>query len=212
MFAITADQVDSRHSDDLVEGELSELTRIGAGRLLLPPDRSAGDELQVATEDPATALELVLHLTRGERWSVGLAVGEVRHPLPQATRALAGSAFVLARTAVETAKKRPLRFALQIEPGRHPDAATLQPLIELLLQLRSRRTPEGWELAGLLQESPGTPRASQKQAAETLGITPQAVSLRAQSAQLRLERESISALIVLLADTDGRGDAAGSTV
>lgn len=196
MFAVTADQVDSRHQEDLVEDELVELARIGGTRLLLPPDRSAGDELQVATQDAGAALELVLHLTRGERWSVGLAIGGVRHPLPTATRALAGSAFVLARGAVEMAKKRATRFALVIEEGRHPDAATLEPLIELLLQLRARRTPEGWELADLLAEG-----LTQKQAAERLGITPQAVSLRARSAQLRTDRAARAALTTLLAES-----------
>jgi hypothetical protein len=196
MFAITADQVDSRHRADLVDGELAELSRIGGDRLLLPPDRSAGDELQVATSDARTVLDLVLHLARSEQWSIGLAVGEVRHPLPEATRALAGSAFVLARTAVEAAKKRTLRFAIEIEAGRYPDAATLQPLIDLLLGLRARRTPEGWELADALAEG-----LSQKQAAERLGITPQAVSLRAQSAQLRTDAAARSALATLLAGT-----------
>lgn len=197
MFALTADQVDSRHNDDLVEGELTALARIGGANLLLPPDRSAGDELQLATADAGTALAAVLHLTRSGHWSVGLAIGEVRHPLPEATRALAGSAFELARGAVETAKKRPLRFALAIDEGRHPDAATLQPLIELLLQLRARRTAEGWELAELLHEG-----LTQKQAAERLGVTPQAVSLRAQSAQLRTEAAAQTALVTLLADSE----------
>ena len=196
MFALTADQVDSRHTQDLVEGELAALARIGGAQLLLPPDRSAGDELQLATADAGTALAAVLHLTRDGRWSVGLAIGEVRHPLPQSTRALAGSAFELARRAVEDAKKRPLRFALEIEAGRHPDAATLQPLIELLLQLRARRTPEGWELADLVHDG-----LTQKQAAERLGITPQAVSLRAQSAHLRTEVAAQAALARLLDDS-----------
>ncbi|MDP9026930.1 MAG: SatD family protein, partial [Actinomycetota bacterium] len=150
----------------------------------------------VATSDARTALELVLHLTRRGQWSVGLAIGEVRYPLPESTRALAGSAFELARHAVEIAKKRPLRFALAVEEGRHPDAATLQPLLELVLQLRSRRTPEGWELAELLSAG-----FTQKQAAERLGITPQAVSLRGQSAQLRLELAAQDAVATLLNDS-----------
>lgn len=207
MFAITADQVDSRHGEDLVDSALSELARIGGTKLLLPPDRSAGDELQVATSDASTALQLVLHLTRPGAtgtalWSVGLAVGEVRHPLPEVTRALAGSAFELARDAVEEAKKRPTRFSIAIEAGRHPDAATLQPLIDLLLQLRARRTPEGWELYDLLEQ-----RLTQSDAASRLGITPQAVSLRAQAAQLRTEFAAHEALITLLADAGDRIEA-----
>jgi hypothetical protein len=204
VFAITADQVDSRHRDDLVDGALGELARIGGDKLLLPPDRSAGDELQLASPDPATALQLLLHLTRpgpagAAQWSVGLAIGEVRHPLPEVTRALAGSAFELAREAVEAAKKRPTRFAIAVEAGRHPDAATLQPLIDLLLQLRARRTPEGWELFELLDQG-----LTQSEAASRLGITPQAVSLRAQAAQLRTEFAAHRALTTLLRDADER--------
>lgn len=197
MFAVTADQVDSRHHDDLVAAELDELARIGGSRLLLPPDRSAGDELQVATPDAHTALEIVLRLTRSGQWSVGLAIGEVRYPLPEATRALAGSAFELARNAVDAAKKRTSRFALEIGEGRHPDASTLQPLLELLLQLRARRTAEGWELSDLIGEG-----LSQKAAAERLGISPQAVSLRSQAAQLRLEAAARVSLTRLLADSE----------
>jgi hypothetical protein len=196
MFAITADQVDSQHHEDLVEDELIALGRIGDDRLLLPPDRSAGDELQVATDDAPTAVALILRLARGGRWSVGLGVGEVRHPLPEATRAVSGTAFVLARGAVEAAKRRPLRFAVATDAGRHPDASTLQPLFDLLLQLRARRTDEGWELADLLDAG-----LTQKSAAQRLGITPQAVSLRAQSAQLRLDGAARGALGTLLGDS-----------
>jgi hypothetical protein len=197
MFAITADQIDSRHHDDLVADQLPQLSRLGGIHLLLPPDRAAGDELQVATDDAATALRVVLHLRRSKQWSVGLGIGEVRHPLPDSTRALAGTAFELARTAVDTAKRRPLRFALAAEEGRHPDSATLQAMMELLLQLRSRRSAQGWQLAELLESG-----LTQKAAAEYLGITAQAVSLRANAAQLRLDRAAQMALTNLLADSD----------
>ncbi|HEY4226234.1 MAG TPA: DNA-binding protein [Pseudolysinimonas sp.] len=199
MFAITADQVDSRHGDDLVAGALLELADLGGARLLLPPDRSAGDELQVATVDAGTALRLLLHLTKTGAWSVGMGVGEVRRPIPDVTRAITGPAFELARTAVESAKKRPSRFALGIEEGRHPDAATLEPLIDLLLQLRARRTPEGWELFDLLDHG-----LTQAEAASRLGITPQAISLRAQAAQLRTEFAAHQALVTLLTDAGDR--------
>jgi hypothetical protein len=199
MFAITADQVDSRHGVDLVDDALARISRLGGSALLLPPDRSAGDELQVATADAGTALLLVLDLTRAGTWSVGLGIGAIRHPLPDVTRAIAGPAFELARIAVESAKKRQDRFALGVESGHRPDAATLQPLIELLLQLRSRRTREGWELFDLLGDG-----LTQTAAAARLGITPQAVSLRARAAQVRTEFAAHYALTTLLADAGGR--------
>lgn len=179
---------------DLAEEALALLTSAGGDSLVLPPDRTAGDEVQAATNDARTALDLVLLLTRDGRWSVGLGVGDVREPLPEATRAMTGSAFVLARDAVSEAKKSPTRFALGIDDGRLPDAALLQPLIDLLLHLRGRRTPEGWEVADLLAAG-----STQSQAAAALGVTPQAISLRVQNAQLHTERAAIAALAELLA-------------
>lgn len=195
MFVLTADQVGSRAHPDLVDDGLAQVAAIGRGHLVLPPDRTAGDEIQAATEDAGTALRIALGLTRDDQWSVGLGVGDVRLPLPETTRAMTGSAFVLARDAVGAAKRSPTRFALAIEEGRLPDAALLQPLVDLLLLLRARRTPEGWEVADLLEGG-----RTQAEAAARLGITPQAVSLRVQKTQLHTERAATDALARLLAD------------
>ena len=193
MFAITADQIGSRRAADLADAQLAAIDTLAAGRLVLPADRTAGDEIQAATEDAKTALAIVLHLTRDGNWSVGLGIGDVRTPLPDSTRAMTGSAFILARDAVTAAKKRPTRFALEIEDGRLPDSGILEPLIDLLLHLRARRTPEGWEVADRLVGG-----ATQAQLAAELGITPQAVSLRVQNAQLHTETAAIAALVELL--------------
>jgi hypothetical protein len=202
MFAITADQVGSRASADLVDEQLAALDALGGPTLILPADRTAGDEIQVATENPATALSMVLHLTRTEHWSVGLGIGDVRLPLPEATRAVTGSAFILARDAVAAAKKRPTRFALAVDTGRLPDGEMLEPLIDLVLQLRDRRTAQGWQLHDLLRTG-----ITQAEAASRLGITPQAVSLRAQSAQLRTEFAAENALVRLLDATGAAPEA-----
>ncbi len=193
MFAITADQIGSRASADLVDEQLAALDALGGTNLILPADRTAGDELQAATENPATALSMVLQLTRTRHWSVGLGIGDVRLPLPDATRAVTGSAFILARDAVALAKKRATRFALAVDEGRLPDGELLEPLIDLVLQLRDRRTPQGWQLHDLLRTG-----MTQSEAAARLGVTPQAVSLRAQSAQLRTEFAAEKSLVRLL--------------
>jgi hypothetical protein len=194
VFAITADQVGSRSAADLADAQLERIQRLAADKLVLPADRTAGDEIQAATEDARTALELVLHLTRDGNWSVGLGIGDVRLPLPDATRAITGSAFILARDAVDAAKKSPTRFALRVDEGRLPDASLLQPLIDLLLQLRARRTREGWEVADRLVDG-----MTQARLAAELGVTPQAISLRVQNAQLHTEIAAIAALTELLA-------------
>ena len=193
MFAITADQVGSRSAADLADAQLAAIDALAGDKLVLPVDRTAGDEVQAATEDAATALAIVLHMTRDGNWSVGLGIGDVRTPLPESTRAMTGSAFIRARDAVGLAKKSPTRFAIAIDDGRLPDADLLQPLIDLLLQLRARRTAEGWQVADQLD---GT--TTQAQLAARLGVTPQAISLRIHNAQLHTERAAIAALTRLL--------------
>jgi predicted transcriptional regulator len=71
----------------------------------------------------------------------------------------------------------------------------------LLLLLRSRRTDEGWQLHDLLADG-----LSQVEAAERLGVTAQAVSQRARTAALRIEREARPALVRLLAEADVPSD------
>lgn len=187
MFAIVAGQIGAK-SAELAEAQLAALDAFGTGNLVLPADRRNGDELQAATEEPGTALAMVLDLARSGRWSVGLGIGDSAD----------GSAFTLARQAAARAKNRSPRFALAVGLGRLPDSELLEPLIDLVLHLRARRTPEGWEVHDLLLTG-----ITQAQAAASLGVTPQAVSLRAQSARLRTEFAAQAALVRLL-------DAAGA--
>jgi hypothetical protein len=191
MYAITADQVDSRHGADLADDALALITATGGDRLALPADRTAGDEVQAVTGDAATALAIALALLRTGSWSVGIGVGAVETPLPSATRAARGPAFIAARDAVEAAKKRPTRFAAAGDDG------TAQPLVELLLALRDRPTPEGWELFDLVETG-----LSQQDAARRLGITPQAASRRALAAGIRLDQAARPALAAVLAAAD----------
>ncbi|WBU38862.1 DNA-binding protein [Homoserinibacter sp. YIM 151385] len=193
MYVITADQIGSRRGADLVEGALAALRRVGGEHLPLPPERTAGDEVQAIVNAPRAALDLVLELARDEHWSIGLGIGPVRTPLPDSTRAGAGEAFVLAREAVEQAKRRPSRFRLRIADGAAHRDADLEPLIDLLLLQRERRSEEGWELHDLLAEG-----ISQQEAARRLAITPQAVSQRARTAQLRTDDAARAALERLL--------------
>jgi len=195
MIAITADQIDSTHRGDLVESAIPRLVELGAGRLALPPERTAGDELQLLTADPEAALDLALDLARTGAWSIGLGVGEVALPLPDSTRASSGEALVLAREAVEAAKGRALPLVVRAGAGREPDTPTLQAMVDLLLHLRERRSPEGWELVDLVESG-----LTQAEAAARLGITPQAASKRAIAAALRLDgaaRRGLARLVAL---------------
>jgi hypothetical protein len=189
MFVLTADQIGSRSSADAVDGALQTIRGIGGGRLSLAPERTVGDEVQVATADPRCLLDVVLALTRGGEWSVGCGVGDVESDLPASIRAARGSAFVAAREAVEAAKKRPLRFAVRAADDQADAAGDAQALVDLLLSLRARRSDEGWEVFDLVAS--GT---SQKSVAKSLGISEQAVSLRARTAQVSVELDAVPAL------------------
>ena len=195
MFIITADQVDSRHLDDIAGPTTSKLNELYGERLALPVDRNAGDEIQALVADAATALAIIADLTRTGEWSVGCGVGRVRTPLPANTREASGPGFIAARAAVERAKNAQLRFALV---GESPDEAPgAEALIELLLLIRSRRTPEGWELFDLVASG-----LTQAAAAKVLGISPQAASQRARAAGIRPELAAFPALAAALSRVD----------
>lgn len=202
MFVITADQIGSRADIDRSAAMQEELQAEYGDRLALPVDQTAGDEVQAITADPGTALELVLALHRAERWSIGLGVGDVREPLPDAVRKAAGPAFIAAREAVDAAKRADARFALRAAEDRPGtlDAAQVEALVRLLLLLRDRRTPQGWEAVDLVRDG-----RTQKDAARLLGISDAAVSQRLRAAQWNADGDALPALVRLLAELDRRG-------
>lgn len=195
MFIITADQVDSTHLADLAGPTTTVLNERYGDLLALPVDRNAGDEIQALVADAATALAIILDLTRTGQWSVGCGVGPVRTPLPSNTREASGPGFTAARTAVERAKNTQLRFALASESSE--EAPSAEAIIELLLLIRSRRTTEGWELFDLVASG-----LTQAAAAHALGITPQAASQRARAAGIRTEVAAVPALAAVLSRVD----------
>ncbi len=196
MFVITADQVDSRSSADLVSTAIETLNN-GSVHTVLDADRTAGDELQILIDHAHDALSVVLLLTQQGQWSVGCGVGSVSAPLPHNIREASGGAFIAARRAVDRAKKRQTKFALETETATH-SASDAESLIDMLLALRARRSPEGWELHHLMEGTDLT----QAEAAEKLGISPQAVSLRARAAELRREQAALPALTRILSQLD----------
>jgi len=190
MFVITADQHDSRISDDLVPSALDQVTEIAGSALALPPARTAGDEIQALIRDAGPALAVALSLTRNGEWSVGIGIGEVEDPLTDDVRAARGSAFIAARDAVEQAKSSPSRLAIS-----DPDA---EALVRLLIELRDRRTKEGWEAYDLLAQG-----MTQRDAAAELGISEGAVSRRVSAAGIRTEEAALPALAKVLDAAQG---------
>lgn len=213
MIVITADQVDSRSTAEPAADILERLNSRFGDRLLLPADRTAGDEIQLLVDGGRAAVDVVLALTRGGRWSVGLGVGRVREPLGGSIREATGDAFVAARSAVERAKRRPTRFAAATEPRRtggggarpHENgggdarAADVEALVDLVLILRARRSEQGWEMHDLLALG-----LSQADAAARIGITPQSASKRTRAADLRAEDAAVDPLARLIDTLDAR--------
>jgi hypothetical protein len=178
-FVLTIDQRGSRRSTDRVPGVLAALADVPT---VLRFERTAGDEFQGVLDDPAAVVDVVRRLLRDGGWSVGVGAGPVQTPLPGSTRAGAGPAFIAARSAVEAAKRRPVRVAVR---GATADrAADAQAVLTALAALVERRSDQAWEAIELVEAG-----RTQAQAAAELGITRQAVGQRLAAGLWEVERD-----------------------
>ena len=203
MFVITADQVASRREGDRAGALVEQLAGRYADELVLPADQTAGDEIQLVTRSAPTALAIVLDATRFGRWSVGVGVGGIRMPLPDAARKATGSAFIAAREAVGAAKRADGRFALRAAGSAElaSRAADVEALVRLLVLLRERRTDHGWEVVELMRAG-----HQQKEAAAVLDVSAAAVSARLKAAMWRAEEDARPALERLLAELESESE------
>lgn len=197
MFVLTADQRSSRRNPDLVPAALERIAEVSAGAWIAGPERTVGDEMQLACADPALVLTLVLELTRTGQWSVGVGAGSAQTPLPASIREASGAAFVNARDAVETAKRTPFHFAFVGGPR----AADTTAVVDLLLDIRARRTEKGWEAYDLLQAG-----RTQREVAQALRVSPTAISLRVRSAGIHSETAAVPAIVRMLGEADAAAD------
>lgn len=172
---VLADQVDSRTAADRVPSALDALSRID---LLLPFERTAGDEVQGLVATGKAVVESVIALTRLDGWRIGLGLGHVEEPLPESTRAARGGAYLAARTAIGQARRSPVALSLvaadSVGAGTYGDAVEdAETALWLLRSTLARRSREGWELVDLLDQG-----LTNALAADRLGISPSAVSQR----------------------------------
>jgi hypothetical protein len=198
MIVITSDQVASRSTPDAVAHAIDGVQSAFGPELILSPERTAGDEIQLLVDSGAAALDVVLWLARFGDWSTGIGIGTVRQPLGASIRESTGAAFIAARTAVERAKNQSTRLAVE-SPHDLTAAADLEALLGLLLILRKRRSQEGWELFDLVRDG-----VTQADAAVRLGITPQSASKRARAAEIKTDLAATAALARLIDDLNGR--------
>ncbi|WP_026550746.1 helix-turn-helix domain-containing protein [Arthrobacter sp. Br18] len=168
MFVLTIDQAASRSNPDHIPDLLRLLGSIPATAGF---ERSVGDEAQGVLESPAAVVDAVLLCLRQGHWYVGIGVGDVDQPYPASPREARGSAFVLARAAVERAKKTGERAPLAVEGP--PGSAEAEAVLALVGRHVSNRSPAEWRILDRLE--PGR-RGSQTAVARELGITPQSVS------------------------------------
>jgi hypothetical protein len=197
VLVVTADQRGSRRSPDLVPGLLASLAGVPAVRAF---DQTAGDEVQGVLDDPAALVAVVERLLREGSWHVGIGAGPVEQPLPATARAGRGPAYVHARTAVTAAKTSPWHLRVVAGEGAAPEARALETVLWLWAAVLARRTPRGWEVADLVAEG-----LSYDETAARLGISPSAVSQRAQAAgivEARRARELATDLARRLLDRE----------
>lgn len=173
VLVLTVDQRSSRSAPDLVPGALEALA---PHPVLLPFERTAGDEFQGVLDAPASLAPVVERLLREDTWNIGLGIGAVDTPAPTSARAGNGPAYVRAREAVTAAKSSPWHLRVS---GESADARDLESALWLWAALLGRRTQRGWEVVDLVDEG-----LTYEEAGRRLGIGQSAVSQRAQAAGL----------------------------
>jgi hypothetical protein len=196
VYALTVDQRGSRRTGDRVPEALAALgSAVPHPRLAF--ERTAGDEFQGLVVSAGEVLDAMTTLSRLGGWSIGIGVGDVAEPLPGSTREARGPAFIAAREAVETARRRP-RPRLAV---RGPDVVTARRAevgLRLLLLVLDGRSGPAWEAAELVHRG-----ATHSVAAEALGITRQAVGQRLAAGHVELEQESRPLMEYLLTRAHG---------
>lgn len=185
MFVLTSDQRRSTEHGDKVDALLASLepwVAEWADAVALPPERTVGDEIQAVLTTPDAAVDLALRLMREQEWSVGIGAGPVDEPLRDTARASSGPAFISAREAVERARGRAEPVPLVVAGADAEAAAQATGVLQLIAAVVRRRSPQGWEVADLW-----SPDVVQRDIAQRLGISTQAVSQRVSSAMLEEE-------------------------
>ena len=208
MFVIDVDQRGSRGAEDLVPAAMRRVEGVLRGpkgastSLVLPVERTVGDEFQCLLSSAAGVIAVVRDLVRIGGWSVGVAVGAVEYPLPDSVRSARGQAFVLARTAVEEAKRARPSVAFRSPNGRQ--SQEISAYFRLLATLWKSRTDAGWEAVDAMEAS--APELTMSEVAPRMGISRQALGQRLQAGEWKVEREAIPLLERLLEEAD-RGSA-----
>jgi hypothetical protein len=181
MFAvvITLDQRRSSEVPDLVPDLVRDLNEIAADDLLMPFQRTIGDECQGVLGSHDKVAEVVARAAIASDWWIGVGVGEVDR-IALDTREVSGSAFSRARVMVEDAKRRTRResghprrpWPVRVD-GPEPDTnRMLEACLAAIHMIVSMRSDREQQVAGMLELG----EHDQQDIAERLGISQPAVS------------------------------------
>lgn len=133
----------------------------------------SGQLLLGVPTDADAAVDAILRTARLNFCNIGLGVGSLYEPVPAEADLVQGRALRRAHGALEAAEHRGERVPICVSTANTDLDAELEGLLRLIGQSIRTRTESEWAVVDLL--TPGV-RGQQKAVAQTLGITPQAVS------------------------------------
>lgn len=198
MFVMTIDQKSSRSSEDRVPELLAYLSDVRAERGF---ERSVGDEIQGVLSSAEAVVEVAMRCLRQGHWYVGIGIGQVDNPLPPSPREGSGNAFVLARDAVELAKKTGDRTAVSVAAENLQLGEAAEAVLVLVGALVRKRSQAEWRILDTLAK----PEAKyQRDVARMLGISTQAVNQAIARSGLQEEQAGRRAAALLLDLADSR--------
>lgn len=182
--AVLLDQRESSRSRDLVRPWLAA-ARDPSLRFLRPFERTAGDEMEALVADPATLTEVIRRALEDRHWWVGIGIGEIEEPVPQSVRESHGSAFSLARAAIERSKS-PRGAGVRVLALDEPLGRVFEDALVVLADLYDRRPPRAREVARLRRDGLETAAIAAR-----LGISRQAVTKHLRAARWREEAAAV---------------------
>lgn len=204
MYVMTIDQIDSRKRSDAVPHLLQLLHDVP---VVLPFERTAGDEVQGVLSDPSAVLLAWEKVVRDGQWTVGIGVGNDGH-LGTSSRASRGGPFYAAREAVEDAKTDPSRVTVVVSPPLqtassdrtsdhcpHMAALDAQSVLRLLAVIIGMRSEAAWRV---IDAARAHPDATQTKLASDLGMSRQAVSKALRSNHSRAADDGMEVVVRLL--------------
>ena len=206
IYVVTADQVRSRLGSDRVPEALDALAAIDL-TVILPFERTVGDEVQALLASPSDVLNSVLALVRLGGWRIGIGVGEVETPLPASTREARGAAYVAAREAIGRADSTPARLAVEMSAGLGDEQVEAgmdaETVLWLVAGIVEGRSAAAWEALDLDRDG-----LTQAEIGRRLGISQSAVSRRLAGARQMEVRRGLD-LATRLLGTAAREDVSG---